>query len=37
VLGHPQYEVYYRHVIEFLEHHVQQLRPSPIDEILRQA
>lgn len=37
VLGHPQYEACYRHVIEFLEHHVQQFRTSPIDEILRQA
>jgi nitrate/nitrite transport system ATP-binding protein len=34
VLAHPQYEACYRHVIEFLEHHVQQMRPSPLDEIL---
>jgi nitrate ABC transporter ATP-binding subunit len=34
VLADPQYEACYRHVIEFLEHYVQQLRPSPIDEIL---
>ena len=34
VLAHPQYEACYRHVIEFLEHHVQQMRPSPLDGIL---
>ena len=34
VLAHPDYPACYRHVIDFLEHHVQQLRPSPIDEIL---
>jgi nitrate ABC transporter ATP-binding subunit len=34
VLEHPEYEACYRHVIDFLEHHVQQLRPSPIDAIL---
>jgi nitrate ABC transporter ATP-binding subunit len=34
VLEHPEYEACYRHVIDFLEHHVQQLRPSPLDEIL---
>ena len=32
VLAHPQFEACYRHVIEFLEHHVQQLRPSPLDD-----
>ena len=34
VLEHPEYAVFYRHVIDFLEHHVQQLRPSPLDDIL---
>jgi nitrate ABC transporter ATP-binding subunit len=34
VLEHPEYETCYRHVIDFLEHHVQQLRPSPLDGIL---
>ena len=34
VLEHPEYEACYRHVIDFLEHHVQQLRPSPLDDIL---
>jgi len=36
VLEHPEYEACYRHVIDFLEHHVQQLRPSPLDDILAQ-
>jgi nitrate ABC transporter ATP-binding subunit len=34
VLEHPEYAAFYRHVIDFLEHHVQQLRPSPLDGIL---
>ncbi len=34
VLEHPQYEACYRHVIDFLEYHVQQLRPSPLDGLL---
>jgi nitrate ABC transporter ATP-binding subunit len=34
VLEHPQYEACYRQVIDFLEHHVRQLRASPLDEIL---
>jgi nitrate ABC transporter ATP-binding subunit len=37
VLEHPEYEACYRHVIDFLEHHVQQLRPSPLDDILQRA
>lgn len=37
VLGHPEYPACYRHVIDFLEHHVHQLRPSPIDAILQRA
>jgi len=35
VLAHPEYPACYRHVIDFLEHHVQQLRPSPLDRILQ--
>jgi nitrate ABC transporter ATP-binding subunit len=35
VLEHPEYPACYRHVIDFLQHHVQQFRPSPIDEILQ--
>ena len=34
VLEHPEYAAFYRHVIDFLEHHVQQLRPSPLDAII---
>ena len=34
VLDHPEYAASYRRVIDFLEHHVQQLRPSPLDTIL---
>jgi nitrate ABC transporter ATP-binding subunit len=34
VLEHPAYADCYQHVIDFLEHHVQQLRPSPLDPIL---
>ena len=34
VLAHPEYPACYRHVIDFLEHHVQQFRPSPLDDIL---
>jgi nitrate ABC transporter ATP-binding subunit len=34
VLAHPEYPACYRHVIDFLEHHVQQLRPSPFDDII---
>jgi ABC-type nitrate/sulfonate/bicarbonate transport system ATPase subunit len=34
VLEHPEYEACYRHVIDFLEHHVQQLRSSPLDALL---
>ena len=35
VLEDPHYGACYRHVIDFLEHHVQQLRPSPLDDILQ--
>ena len=34
VLEHPEYPACYRRVIDFLEHHARQLRPSPIDGIL---
>ena len=36
VLEHPEYAACYEHVIDFLEHHVQQSRSSPLDGILRQ-
>ena len=34
VLDHPEYLACYRRVIDFLEHHVHQLRPSPLEGIL---
>ena len=34
VLEHPEYAACYRRVIDFLEHHVQQLKPSPLDPLL---
>jgi len=34
VLGHPQYHASRRHVIDFLEHHAHQSRPSPLDALL---
>lgn len=34
VLGHADYHACRRHVIDFLEHHAHQSRPSAIDEIL---
>ena len=34
VLGHPEYHACRRHVIDFLEHHAQQLRPSALDTVL---
>jgi ABC-type nitrate/sulfonate/bicarbonate transport system ATPase subunit len=37
VLEHSDYAACYRHVIDFLEHHVRQLRPSPLDAILQRA
>jgi nitrate/nitrite transport system ATP-binding protein len=36
VLGHPDYHACRRHVIDFLEHHAHQSRPSAIDAVLRQ-
>lgn len=35
VLGHPEYHRVRRHVIDFLEHHAHQSRPSAIDDVLR--
>jgi nitrate ABC transporter ATP-binding subunit len=37
VLGHPQYHACRRHVIDFLEHHAHQSRPSALDEIIRKT
>ena len=34
VLAHPQYHEARRHVIDFLEHHVHQSRPSALDDVL---
>jgi nitrate/nitrite transport system ATP-binding protein len=35
VLGHPQYHRCRRHVIDFLEHHAHQSRPSALDDVLK--
>ena len=35
VLGHPDYHRSRRHVIDFLEHHAHQSRPSALDDVLR--
>lgn len=35
VLGHPEYHRSRRHVIDFLEHHAHQSRPSALDEVLK--
>ena len=35
VLGHPDYHRCRRHVIDFLEHHAHQSRPSALDAVLR--
>jgi nitrate ABC transporter ATP-binding subunit len=37
VLGHPEYHACRRQVIDFLEHHAQQLRPSALDSVLRSS
>lgn len=37
VLAHPQYHATRRRVIDFLEHHAQQLRPSALDSVLHPA
>jgi ABC-type nitrate/sulfonate/bicarbonate transport system ATPase subunit len=34
VLGHPQYHACRCHVMEFLEHHAHQMRPSALDSVL---
>ena len=34
VLAHPEYASCYRRVIDFLEHHGKQLKPSPLDPLL---
>jgi nitrate ABC transporter ATP-binding subunit len=36
VLGHPRYHACRRHVIDFLEHHAHQSRPTPLDDLLHQ-
>ena len=35
VLAHPQYHAQRRRVIDFLEHHAHQSRPSALDDVLR--
>jgi nitrate/nitrite transport system ATP-binding protein len=35
VLAHPEYHGCRRHVIDFLEHHAHQSRPSALDDVLR--
>ena len=37
VLGHPRYHECRRRVIDFLEHHAHQSRPSALDDVLRRA
>jgi nitrate/nitrite transport system ATP-binding protein len=37
VLAHPQYHACRRHVIDFLEHHAHQSRPSALDDLLRSS
>ena len=34
VVGHPDYHACRRHVIDFLEHHAHQSRPSVLDDVL---
>jgi hypothetical protein len=34
VLGHPRYHECRRRVIDFLEHHAHQSRPSALDSVL---
>jgi ABC-type nitrate/sulfonate/bicarbonate transport system ATPase subunit len=34
VLGHPEYHACRRYVIDFLEHHAHQSRPSALDDLL---
>ena len=35
VLAHPRYHECRRHVIDFLEHHAHQSRPSALDSVLQ--
>jgi nitrate ABC transporter ATP-binding subunit len=37
VLGHPRYHACRRRVIDFLEHHAHQSRPSALDEVLHRV
>ena len=37
VLAHPRYHEARRHVIDFLEHHAHQSRPSALDDLLHKA
>ena len=37
VLAHPEYHSCRRHVVDFLEHHAHQSRPSVLDRLLRDA
>ncbi len=37
VLAHPEYHGCRRHVIDFLEHHAHQMRPSALDTVLHAA
>jgi len=37
VLAHPQYHACRRHVIDFLEHHAHQSRPSALDDLLHRS
>jgi ABC-type nitrate/sulfonate/bicarbonate transport system ATPase subunit len=37
VLAHPQYHACRRHVIDFLEHHAHQSRPSALDDLLHSS
>lgn len=37
VLGHPEYHACRRRVIDFLEHHAHQSRPSALDELLHKT
>jgi nitrate ABC transporter ATP-binding subunit len=37
VLAHPQYHACRRHVIDFLEHHAHQSRPSVLDDVIHRS
>jgi nitrate ABC transporter ATP-binding subunit len=37
VLAHPEYHACRRHVIDFLEHHAHQSRPSVLDEVIKKG